>query len=375
MRLHQALLALLPVVITLAAPSPALERQTRDVYIVHQVNRLTSDTAIEIWNQDGTEILGYSCSAELSSGAFQDSPITFDIDANRDGAGNLTIGAHTYAIHDDVNLSGGISCGRISSPGEIMIKCLVPLSGDLASAELAPLNKRDLASCFQKSFDLLQVMSSLEGGTEMTAASELQEFTAEHEVELGQDAIDIEGHNHTGTLAQRQGTRLCETSPRIHFTERVGNGNPHQNPRHVQLSEPMECPPNNGCEIGHSNARSYSVGWSAGISPFGWISGGFAVQETIETGNTHTCYGSPRDFFAIWKCQGQTAYTVRNAWRARPGCGTGSGISSSNFVIWSPNEQNRQGFYYCVYGRNYVRAIGDNWLDTTDAYPWGPLGP
>ncbi len=81
----------------------------------------------------------------------------------------------------------------------------------------------------------------------------------------------------------------------------------------------------------------------------------------MTTGTYSECNGSPGDFFAVWKNIGQTAYTVRN--KIVAGCT--SVTYSNNYIIWSPNQNNRNGYYYCVYGARYVRASGDRWLDTT----------
>ncbi|KAK4182911.1 hypothetical protein QBC35DRAFT_395003, partial [Podospora australis] len=97
-------------------------------------------------------------------------------------------------------------------------------------------------------------------------------------------------------------------------------------------------------------------------------SGGFAVEMSIETGNNYECQGQASDYFAVWKNQAQTAYTVRN-YNFNQCTGTSW---SSPCVMCSPNAGNRGGYYYCVYGRQYVRHKGDRWLDTSDSRPGGP---
>jgi hypothetical protein len=129
----------------------------------------------------------------------------------------------------------------------------------------------------------------------------------------------------------------------------------------------MECGPYE-CQIGYGTARSFTIGWTASISAAQWINGGFAVEHTIETGNTYSCTGGPHEYMAVWKKVAQTAYTVENF--IYNAC-TGSQPSSAPYVIWSPNRDNRGGNFYCVYGRQYVRHIGDRWLDTTPI-PGGP---
>lgn len=131
----------------------------------------------------------------------------------------------------------------------------------------------------------------------------------------------------------------------------------------------MQCPGHVGCSTYHTTSRSFSIGWSANAA-VGWISGGFDVVKTIETGNSYVCEGVPNDFFAVWKKQGQTAYTVKKG--SFNACTNTWLPSGGNIIIWSPNSNNRRGNYYCVYGRNYVRAMGDRWLDTSPNTPGGP---
>jgi hypothetical protein len=129
----------------------------------------------------------------------------------------------------------------------------------------------------------------------------------------------------------------------------------------------MECQQRD-CSIGHEQARSFTIGWSASATAAQWISGGFAVEWSVQTGNTYQCNGAPYDYFAIWKKVGQTAYTVQNADYNR--C-TGLSPHGSRFVIWSPNANDRGTNYYCVYGRQYVRWMGDRYIDETPI-PGGP---
>jgi len=130
----------------------------------------------------------------------------------------------------------------------------------------------------------------------------------------------------------------------------------------------MQCPSNNGCEISHFSSHSVSWSVAAGVTINSWINGEFAVQKSVETGTTYTCQGSPRDYYAVWRKVGTTAYTVRN-YSQNQCTGTTFG---GQFVLWSPNSNNRRSYYYCVYGKNYVRWEGDRWLDTSPGEPGGP---
>jgi hypothetical protein len=129
----------------------------------------------------------------------------------------------------------------------------------------------------------------------------------------------------------------------------------------------MQCASNSGCSIAHSVVRSFSIGWTS-TAGGPWISGGFAVVQNIETGNAYNCNGNPNDFFAVWKKQAQTAYTVRD--KLVSPCYSDQDYGTR--IIWSPNDNNRGGEYYCVYGRGFVRNLGDRWLDTSGNQPGGP---
>lgn len=137
----------------------------------------------------------------------------------------------------------------------------------------------------------------------------------------------------------------------------------------IHVKEPLQCDPQHSCRVGHSESSSYTVGWHASAEAFGWISAGFAVEQSIETGNDYDCDGSPGDYLAVWKNQAQTAYTVQNT---EYNVCTGTRYVGNQYVMWSPNNDNRGGYYYCVYGRDYVRNKGDQWLDTSPDHPGGP---
>ncbi|EAQ92762.1 hypothetical protein CHGG_00997 [Chaetomium globosum CBS 148.51] len=278
--------ALLPV----AFATPFLQR-TQTVNVVLRVNKVTSGAAIDVWNESKSEVLAQACSRSLTSGSFESSPILFTVDEY--GAGTLSIGTQTYTIHDDPDVSGGIICGRIASPSELAISCDVSIPESL---QLRGLSKRDIQDCFAGSpVELFEVMRGLENPANNTTWTSPPPFNAQNTTSLvvTDSAID-----------KRQGACGVWSSR----TVVIGDGNPHQNPLHIQ--EPMECGLRDGCEIGYSNIRSFTISWSASLSAASWISGGFAVESSIETGNQYTCEGKAYDYFAVWKKMGQTAYIV-----------------------------------------------------------------
>ncbi|KAK0745566.1 hypothetical protein B0T18DRAFT_428697 [Schizothecium vesticola] len=100
-------------------------------------------------------------------------------------------------------------------------------------------------------------------------------------------------------------------------------------------------------EDANSPEASFYVLWARG-----WITGGFAVELSVETGSTYNCEGKEGE---------KTAYTVRNADYNR--C-TGISDRGGPYVMWSPNSNDRGSEFYCVHGAQYCRNKGDRWLDT-----------
>ncbi|KAK0625160.1 hypothetical protein B0T17DRAFT_264030 [Bombardia bombarda] len=97
---------------------------THELNIVFLYNKITSKASITAWNKDRTEILGHSCSHFLDSGNFQNHPVSFEVHQN--GAGNITINHQTYLVHQDADILGGTSCGRMHSSTESLVTFFYP---------------------------------------------------------------------------------------------------------------------------------------------------------------------------------------------------------------------------------------------------------
>jgi len=122
---------------------------------------------------------------------------------------------------------------------------------------------------------------------------------------------------------------------------------------------------------------SYTIGWTANLTPVSWISGGFSVSESWSTGNTYSCTGSTGEDVCVWYNTAHTACkypfsllktvvdwfsdTVQNMQRDSCKVGGGWDADGDPFVMFSPNANNRGGGYYCVIGT--CRAQGDNYWD------------
>jgi hypothetical protein len=214
-------LALLPAAfftpLVLSAPG------TQSVNVVLQVNKITSEAAIDVWNNNKSEVLAHSCSLSLASGSFEGTPLAFAV--NEYGAGNFSVGPQTYAIHDNPDISGGIVCGRIASPGEFIVSCDVPVS---ASLPLKSLNKRDLQDCFPHG---PVELSSLMKGLESTPSTKDITWS---EGGPSLDTTEIP----PADLDKRQGPCGFWTAR----TFLVGDGFPHQNPLNIQISVRLALP-------------------------------------------------------------------------------------------------------------------------------------
>ncbi|KAI1880323.1 hypothetical protein JX265_001944 [Neoarthrinium moseri] len=326
-----AFVALAPLI--LASP---LGQTAQEIQVTLHFSKETSQSSITAWTKDRSAIVGHSCSSTLASGAFEAHPITFKV--NENGVGDVVLGGQSSKVQDNPEGSAEVTCGRMHSPYETVVNCDITIPGTL---ELAAISRRDVPECFT---------------TPTTSLSEvLDGFHQAPAVIPTEQPIEVAAVNATDNeLEERQ---ICGVHSS--FSVRVGDGNPHQNPMNVQLSENMDCS-RDGCIISRSESRSLSVSWSASGTAWSWLNAGFAVEASIETGNDYQCPGNAGDFFCLWKNQAQTAYTVRN----RQVTCAGARDVGDNFVMWSPNSQNRGGYYYCVYGRNYCRALGDRWLDT-----------
>ncbi|KAK4105444.1 hypothetical protein N658DRAFT_512893 [Parathielavia hyrcaniae] len=323
-----------------AAGRHRVRQSPQNVNLVLQLRKASSEASIVVQNADRSGILQYDCATSLSSGAFQKYPIAFNVDGS--GSGSLSIGPDSYTIHEIPEFSGGISCIRLHSSTEIMVACTVSLS---ANIPLEPLDEKNLPSCFPTStFGLASFFNGLSGGAvNQPVATNITEGPL-----LPQGG--------SAGLDKRQGPCAIWTPG----TRRFGEGGPHQNPFNIQLSENLQCDAQHTCSIEHGKYDSHTVGFRAGAQLTQWISGGFAVQKSVETGNGHTCDGNPGDFFCVWRKVGQTAYAVQNV--LYNAC-TGDSPSGSPFTLWSPNADNKGSSFYCVYGRQYCRSPGQGWLD------------
>lgn len=200
---------------TLAAPSQYTRSDTQDVKVVIQRLKATSETDIAVTEATTSQVVGYACSNALNTGSFVDYPITADVDES--GGGTLTIGSTTYKVHENPEISGGITCTRVFNDVEMYMTCTATVPSSL---QLTPISKRDSTNCFQ----------SGSPGLQMTANAMLN------------GAAPPPAGNITARKAEAINKRQAPCGSWTGETQIVGDGNPHQNYLLKQLSVSSQSP-------------------------------------------------------------------------------------------------------------------------------------
>lgn len=117
-------------------------------------------------------------------------------------------------------------------------------------------------------------------------------------------------------------------------TELVGNGNPHQNFKNVQITVSLamlmliakfhrtpltpvsqgtlRCDSAETCTKVHAEGESVNVGFEAGVSPFSWINGGFSVSKSFSTEQASECQAVRGQAVCVWQ---RIAYTAVSGFR------------------------------------------------------------
>ncbi|RDH22323.1 hypothetical protein M747DRAFT_369046 [Aspergillus niger ATCC 13496] len=130
-------------------------------------------------------------------------------------------------------------------------------------------------------------------------------------------------------------------------------------------TENLDCGSAHYCTVGASQSKSYTVGWTATADASQWISGGFAVQASWTTGLDYQCTASSHQTVCIWYNTAHTAYTAQNG--LYNVCTGFNPNNDAGFVMFSPNQNNKGGGFYCVIGT--CRSQGQNYWDKS-----GPAG-
>lgn len=219
MNLFTLIVALLPLFsFVLAAPASnkALTDKQELKIVYHK-----ADSNITVQVLSNGSLVGQSCSSSLSSGSFEKLPIVFDVDER--GSGNVTVGDSTYMIHENATYSGGIVCGRMFNRAEAAVSCTVAVPADFP---LQPLSKLDIAECIPNARNSLAKTIQL-------ATSPLPDpMDAGH----SRRSIGPPGWHDPDTTPRPFKDPPCSDPSPPGTTQRDGDGDPHQNYYHLQLS-------------------------------------------------------------------------------------------------------------------------------------------
>ncbi|KAG9255663.1 uncharacterized protein F5Z01DRAFT_651753 [Emericellopsis atlantica] len=304
-----------------------------DIEVIWRHAKSSGQNSLSVFN--GTDLIAQSCSSFIPGNPSIDFS---DLDPN--GFGNFSIGDDKFLAHSNPEHSGGPTCSKKYNAEAAVIEC--------SGISWTP----SQASIEEDCHDDAEVKAILDFFT-----SKNRELA-----EPPKRTRDL-GQGHGADLFPRVPPPPPDCSPNYGVNV-VGNGNPHQNYFDQQLSETINCQASPSCSVGHEKETSITVEWSADISANGWISAGFSVSKSWTTGNEYTCYGGAYDEVCVWYNTAHTAYTVQNV-KSEP-CSQ-SVTYSDPFVMYSPNNNNAGGGYYCVVGT--CRSKTDSYWDKS-----GPAG-
>ncbi|KAH6664814.1 hypothetical protein F5X68DRAFT_265849 [Plectosphaerella plurivora] len=238
---------LLPYLLALAGAAAATE-----VTLTWAHDKGSGLSALLATKPGSSKSIAVSCSSILEG----PSPVDFSqIDENGDG--NFTVGAKSYLVHSEPSFSGGPSC--------------VTVYDEIISLDQCKEVEWDIDASASSGADDV-VVDCFENEKVKGKLRHLLEVLGDHEPSTGETAPAQVGHitNSTTTALVEPQSGLDERQcSNVFVTVLIGNGNPHQNWHHIQVSQNHHCAQQAGCNVGYSTTTS--VGWSASSSISMWI--------------------------------------------------------------------------------------------------------
>jgi len=324
MHFATALVAMAPLHVALAAPHAA--RTTTNVLVSYRHDKASGRTSLTVLDEAQSKLIARSCTTSITTGSFADAPLRLDLSSPLNGA--LSIGSITVPVPGPEEGTDGIACTMGYTNGYTRLQCTVPNVALLADPAL---DRRDLPeTCFEDD-DFVNVL----GAEVHVALPELELDTRDYAITAPPAPYNIT------TLDKRQITCL----PSIQ-TDRVGDGNPHQNLKRIQISHDLRC---NGANCGVQYTESKTVEFSVNIGGnIPWTAAGFAVSKSTSTGTSNECSYQGHNTICMQKILMHTAYTVQRYWYyiGGIGCNRRADKEGGSFVMWSPNSHPRAGHYF-----------------------------
>jgi hypothetical protein len=209
----------LPLVAGMATPT-VRQPATSSVVVSLFFDKETKSSSVIVTDEAKTKVYGHSCANTLALGSVN---IAYDVDQY--GSGKLQFGPKTYTIHSDATVSGGVKCGVIYDYAELHVDCLAPWTADSKFVELTT---NTTLPCFH---DHISRRNSYG----------LDETRNKHSVPRAthpEAPIELDSRQ-AGSI----GGSTCNP---YQVSKLVGNGNPHQNYRHTQISVSFHSQPYSG---------------------------------------------------------------------------------------------------------------------------------
>ncbi|OBT50139.1 hypothetical protein VE04_09639, partial [Pseudogymnoascus sp. 24MN13] len=198
--------------VVLGAPHlSSLPRDLKEASLLIKFDKTSLEQEVVVVDMDKT----------LDSGAFADFPISTDLNSN--GAGNITLNGQSYMVHEHADFSEGITCTRMYSDADSFVRCLIKVPNSLQAKPLSAENSKD---CFTR------------GTLDMETTSNVfaARLAGSKEYDLSETSLSMSEHP---PKANVRGTSGANGPPDCSWHSDVvliGNGDPHQNYLHTQLS-------------------------------------------------------------------------------------------------------------------------------------------
>ncbi|KAK3955896.1 hypothetical protein QBC32DRAFT_367387 [Pseudoneurospora amorphoporcata] len=271
--------------------------------------------------------------------------------------GNITIGNKSFKIHSNPEVSDGIECNSIINDGETLVSCLAPVSNEVV--QFSKVNHLTIKDYFSNGvLQFTEIMRAAYKGYKVIPYAEIL-----REMKMAAKIIAVNKTVTKDIIANtdnQENITKRQYNPCSIWTARTileGDGDPHQTPKYIQFSDPIDWT-NGGCTILYNAVKSMSISFSVSSKLTSWISGGFSVEKSVETSNAFECQGQAYKWVVVWKVVARTLYRVRNA--IYNSC-TGNSPTGNVFLLTSPNSSTYNRNFYCVRGKQYVRNLGDSY--------------
>ena len=174
-----------------------------------------SQQSIAAFASDGAA-LASACSNTLDTGSFSTTPILLQIDSPRSASGNISVGGTSYPLHSNPADRDSPVCLRVYNEDVVEVQCSIALK---MIVRPTPDSANATDDCFteNKTPSMLDFRSSL--------------------ISPNTDNSTSEPAQHLSTVPAKRSSKLvpkqCVTS---HSTIKIGDGDPHQNFLHKQVS-------------------------------------------------------------------------------------------------------------------------------------------